>query len=359
MPLDYILSVVQIILIDIVLSGDNAVVIALAAHKLPAHQRHRAIMWGGGIAIFMRIVFTLLMAFLLMIPGVRLVGGLVLLWIAVKLLLEDDDHEITPDNADQSALAAIRMIFVADFMMSLDNMLAVAGASHGDTLRLLMGLVVSIGIIMTCSGLIARLMNRYPWIVWVGTAVLALTAAEMILGDREVARYMVNRHGISLSSHWEEDFMKASAELPSGDGFTKLPDDLKELVVMDTQRKDYWFFESVIHHLRYTGQMTEAHRDLLLDAAANDVEKEAVGNMYEMSHVRKGPGWLPEFIHPLIQPKFPAESLAKVEGRKYHWFAWVFYTVVIGSCLAIPYAIRQRRAKQHTGQRGHDEPKST
>jgi YjbE family integral membrane protein len=346
MPVDYIISILQIIMIDIVLSGDNAVVIALAAHKLPAHQRNQAILWGGGIAIFMRIVFTMIMAFLLMVPGVRLFGGLVLLWIAVKLLLEDEEHEITPDNADKSALAAIRMIFVADFMMSLDNMLAVAGASHGDSAKLLMGLLVSIGIIMTCSGLIARLMNRFPIIVWIGTAILALTAAEMILGDREVARYFVNNHGVSLSKHWEEDYMYASAELPKFDGLERLPDDLKSLVRFDVDKKSLGPIVSESRHLRYAGQMTEEHRDQLLQVCETDKEREAVTGMYESSRVRDVPGWVPKFLAPFVQPKFPAESLQRIEGGHRHWVAPLFNAVVVLTCLAVPWWIRRNRPPQ-------------
>ena len=356
MSVDYIISILQIIMIDIVLSGDNAVVIALAAHKLPAHQRKQAIWWGGGIAVFMRIVFTMVMAFLLMVPGVRLFGGLVLLWIAVKLLLEDEEHEITPDNADQSALAAIRMIFVADFMMSLDNMLAVAGASHGDSAKLLMGLLVSIAIIMTCSGLIARLMNRFPIIVWIGTAILALTAAEMILGDREVARYFVNQHGVSLSKHWEEDYMLASAELPKFDGLSQLPDDLRPLVRFDEETKQYGPFESVSRHLRYTGQMTPEHRDQLLAVCQTEKEREAIGSMYDASRVRDVPGWVPKFLHPFVQPKFPADSLAKVEGGKRHWVAPLFNLVVVLGCLAVPWWIRRRAVPHKSGNDYQDTP---
>src|SRR5262249_6969383 len=161
------LSVLQIIAIDIVLSGDNAVVIAMAARKLPVKQRKQAIFWGGGIAIFLRIVFTLIIAFFLIVPRVRVFFGLVLTFIACKLLVEGDEEQTeSPDVVAKNAWHAIRMIFVADFVMSLDNMLAVAGAAHGDWLRLLMGLLVSIGIIMTCSALIAWLMNRYKWIVY-------------------------------------------------------------------------------------------------------------------------------------------------------------------------------------------------
>jgi YjbE family integral membrane protein len=345
MPLDYLISVAQIIMIDIVLSGDNAVVIALAAHKLPAHQRHRAIMIGGGIAIFMRIVFTMIMAFLLMVPGVRLVGGLVLMWIAIKLLLEDEEHEITPDNADASAMAAIRMIFVADFMMSLDNMLAVAGASHGDWVRLLLGLLVSIAIIMTCSGLIARLMNRFPWIVWVGAAILAFTASEMILGDREVARFVVKTFGVSLNHRWEEDYMKSKTELPQFEGLAKLPEELKPLVNFEPGS----VFSSP--HLTYAGQMTEAHRDALLAVAGNEAEKKGIGDMYEMSRVTTPPAWVPSFLHSAIEPKFPVRYFERVQGRQYHWFASLFHAVMVGLAVGIPWVITRRRGA--AGGEGH------
>jgi YjbE family integral membrane protein len=297
----------------------------------------------------------MLMAFLLMVPGVRLFGGLVLLWIAVKLLLEDEEHEITPDNADQSALAAIRMIFVADFMMSLDNMLAVAGASHGDSAKLLMGLLVSIAIIMTCSGLIARLMNRFPIIVWIGTAILALTAAEMILGDREVARYFVNQHGVSLSKHWEEDYMYASAELPKFDGLDRLPEDLQKLVRFDEEVKQLGPIQSVSRHLRYAGQMTPEHRDQLLSVCQTEKERSAIASMYDASRVREVPAWVPGFLHPFVQPKFPADSLAKVEGRKWHQVAPLFNLIVVLGCLAVPWWIRRRAAPHKSG----DSPQET
>src|SRR5690349_1260238 len=120
MDLELLAKIAQIILIDIVLSGDNAVVIAMAAHKLPEDQRRWAIFGGGAIAIVLRIVFTLVMAILLMIPGVRLMGGIVLVWIACKLLVdEEDEYDLNIGRAKRSIWAAIRMIFVADFVMSL------------------------------------------------------------------------------------------------------------------------------------------------------------------------------------------------------------------------------------------------
>lgn len=329
MALEYLASVAQIILIDIVLSGDNAVVIAMAAHKLPAYQRQRAILWGGGIAIFLRIIFTLVMAFLLMIPGVRLVGGLVLTWIACKLLAGEEEHAVSPDDADRSALAAIRMIFVADFVMSLDNMLAVAGASHGDWQRLLLGLLVSIGIIMTCSAFIARLMNRFKWIVYLGAAILALTAGEMMLGDRELAGYIVRNFNVSLNSHWEEDFMLSHAHLKGFQGGEELPEELRGLVTYERGR------------LTFVGQMTEPQRDSLLALVDQQSDKHEIETLYEQTHLRPVPDWVPEGLRDKVagwfQHKWPAADWQRIQGSRHHYVAWIFYVLVIGFCLSTPY----------------------
>lgn len=339
MTLETLASIAQIILIDIVLSGDNAVVIAMAAHKLPAYQRQRAILWGGAIAIFLRIIFTLVMAFLLMVPGVRLIGGLVLMWIACKLLVEEGEHEISADDADRSALAAIRMIFVADFVMSLDNMLAVAGASHGDWKLLLAGLLISIGIIMTCSALIARLMNRFKWIVYVGAAILAFTAGEMMMGDRELAGYVVRHQGVSLNSHWLEDYMLSHAHV-RGFRADDLPENLKDVTRYENGR------------LTFIGQMDEAQRDALLERvnpekeeAAVEKDRAAIKDMYELSYVRKVPGWVPESFQGMVsgwlQRKWPAEDYRRVEGHRHHYVAWGFYGLIIGICLTSPYWLKR------------------
>lgn len=334
MSLEYLASVLQIIAIDIVLSGDNAVVIAMAAHKLPAYQRKRAILWGGGIAIFLRIVFTLLMAFLLMIPGVRLVGGVVLTWIACKLLIEEEEHAISPDDADKSALAAIRTIFVADFVMSLDNMLAVAGASEGDWPRLLFGLLVSIAIIMTCSAMIARLMNRFKWIVQVGAVILAFTAGEMMLGDRELASFVVRTFHVSLNSKWEDDYLISHAPVKSFDLETPLPDELAERVSVEKGR------------LKFIGQMSEPERDALRERVASAGDRAAIDLLYEQTRARAVPEWVPEKFRSRVvrwfQYRWPAEDWFRIRGRQYHFAAWLFYAAVIVLCLSSPRWIRRR-----------------
>lgn len=336
MHLEYLAKIAQIIVIDVVLSGDNAVVIAMAAHRLPLYQRKRAILWGGGIAIFLRIVFTLIMAFLLMVPGVRLMGGIVLVWIACKLLLEEDEHEVSADNVDKSTWAAIRMIFVADFVMSLDNMLAVAGAGGENPLLLLFGLVVSIGIIMTCSALIARLMNQYKWIVYVGAAILAFTAGEMILGDRELAGYFARTHRVSLNGKWEHDFMLTRKKVAAFKNADDLPSELRDRVRYHPGQ------------LEFVGQMTEGERDALLERVDQADDKDTVREMYEHSHYREVPDWVPEGLRKRVemwfQRKWPAEVWNGLQGRQYHYVAWIFYGLVVAFCMAFPYWKHRRAA---------------
>lgn len=351
MNLEIVAKIAQIILIDIVLSGDNAVVIAMAAHRLPDHQRKKAILWGGGIAIAMRILFTMIMAFLLMVPGVRFFGGLVLVWIACKLLMgEDDEHEIKTGDGDKSTWAAIRMIFVADFVMSLDNMLAVAGAGGENFVLLVFGLLVSIGIIMTCSALIARLMNRYHWIVYLGAAILAFTAGEMIMGDRELAGYFARSHQVSLNSKWEEDFMITREPISKFKDVADLPAEWKDQVNYKHGK------------LEFIGQMTKPQRDALLAQVDKDTDKEAIEAMYEKSYRRDVPNWVPAGLQPRVhnwfQRKWPVDVWKGVQGRQYHFVAWIVYAVVVAFCLGLPAWLRRRSGLPESKAGASDLPKS-
>ena len=333
MNLELLLSILQIILIDVVLSGDNAVVIAMAAHKLPEHQRKRAILWGGGIAIAMRIVFTMIMSFLLMIPTLRLLGGLLLVWIACKLLREEEEEQITADSADRSTIAAIKMIFLADFVMSLDNMLAVAGASHGNWKLLLGGLVISIAIIMTCSNFIAQLMNRYHWIVTLGAAILAFTAGEMMMGDREVAGFFVRDHQVSLDSHWQ-DYMVSHAKVSKFAGGDKLPEELDGVVTFEpAPRADQ------LGKLTFIGQMTEDQRDALVKFTG-EKDKEVIEELFEGSRHRDVPNWVPQgwrgFVEPWFQRKWHAKDWQAIQGNQHHYVSWIFCVLVIAFCLTSP-----------------------
>lgn len=186
----FFLSVVSIILIDLVLAGDNAVVIAMAVRHLPPAQRRKGIVLGAGAAVGLRVVATFFVAQLLSMPYVKLAGGALILWIAVKLFL--DSGEGVDHNADARTLwQAVRLIVVADISLSVDNMLAVGGASHGSFFLLLFGLVVSVPFVVFTSDVLSRLMSRYPGIVLVGAALLGKIGTEMIVTDSLVASHLL------------------------------------------------------------------------------------------------------------------------------------------------------------------------
>lgn len=180
-------ALLSIILLDLVLAGDNAIVIALAARHLPAHLQRKAIIWGTAGAIGIRVLMTLIVAWLLTIPGLKLVGGLGLLWIAVKLLKPHDAHpgeNASHGNAaPMSFLAALKTIVIADALMGLDNVLAVAGAAQNDFGLVIIGLLISIPIVVFGSTLVLKLISRFPSIIYIGAGILAFTAAKMIVSE--------------------------------------------------------------------------------------------------------------------------------------------------------------------------------
>ncbi len=211
--IDVVRAIVSIVVIDLVLSGDNAVVIGMAARRLPAEQRRKAIIYGAGGAILLRIIFTVLAALLLDVPLIQGIGGLVLLWIAYSLLRQGSGEHNVSEGANLPE--AIRTIIVADVIMSLDNILAVGGTAHGDIPLLIFGLLLSMSLIMFGSGLIATLMNRLPWLVYLGAAVLIYTAGEMIFSDPFTGRFLPHQPwaefgiiailvvGIMGFAHWQ------------------------------------------------------------------------------------------------------------------------------------------------------------
>jgi YjbE family integral membrane protein len=181
MELDFVAKIASIVLIDLVLSGDNAVVIGMAARALPPDARKRAIVFGGLGAVTLRVTFTILAALLLDIPLLRAIGGALLLWIAYKLVRP---HEDTHNVSEAHSLAqAVQTIILADVVMSLDNILAVGGASEGHLGLLIFGLLFSIPILMLGSELVARVLGRLPILLYVGVVVLVVTATRMILHD--------------------------------------------------------------------------------------------------------------------------------------------------------------------------------
>ena len=186
-----------IVLIDLVLAGDNAIVIALAARNLPPALQRKAIVWGTVGAIVVRAAMTVGVVWLLQIPGLMLVGGLGLLWIAYKLLADqggghDDNPVVT------TFWGAMRTIVVADALMGVDNVLGVAGAAHGQFDLVLIGLLLSVPIMVFGSNVVLRLVDRFPVIIMLGSAVLALTAAQMVLGEPMLETYFAGDEQLAL-----------------------------------------------------------------------------------------------------------------------------------------------------------------
>jgi YjbE family integral membrane protein len=174
-------GILNIIIIDLILAGDNAVVIAMAVRSLPRRQRQWGIALGAGAAVLLRVVLTFFVAQLLVIQYLKLAGGVLITWIAVKLFVEGN-----PEQTEQEAktlLQATWLIVVADITMSTDNVLAVAGASHGNPFLLIFGLALSIPFVVFTSNLLSKLMDRYPLILYIGAAVLGRVAGEMIFTD--------------------------------------------------------------------------------------------------------------------------------------------------------------------------------
>jgi YjbE family integral membrane protein len=185
---DLMLGLIKLVLINMVLSGDNAIVIALACRNLPVDQQQRAIWWGSFGAIGLRLILTFLAVWLLQIPYVQILGGILLIVIAIKLLKNEENEEKLKSSTKMSE--AIQTIIIADLIMSLDNVLAVAGAAKGNLWLIGLGLAISIPLIMWGSQLIMRLMNRFPIIVLAGAGLLGYTAGEMILGDKAIALFI-------------------------------------------------------------------------------------------------------------------------------------------------------------------------
>jgi YjbE family integral membrane protein len=180
----------SIILANILLSGDNAVVIALAARSLPPKQQKQAILWGSAAAIVMRVVLTLIAVEMLKWPYLKLIGGALLLYIGVTLMLEEEDVEEGTDEHNTGMLAAVRTILIADLVMSLDNVLAVAAAAKGDTLLLVLGLGISIPLIVFGSTMLLKVMERFPIIITAGAALLGYLAGEMMASDTGLSRWV-------------------------------------------------------------------------------------------------------------------------------------------------------------------------
>ena len=221
---EFFSALFAIVIIDLVLAGDNAIVIALAARGLPPQYQRQTIIWGTVGAIIIRAVMTLGVVWLLKVPGLMLVGGVLLIWIAYRLLVSNDEHK-EHVNAQASYWGAIKTIVIADAVMGVDNVLGVAGAAQGSFFLVVLGLIISVPIMVFGSSLVLKWMERFPWIANVGAAVLALTAAGMI--DKEAlfedyfssnrlfdwALYAAIGGGVLLAGYWRNN-RKATRALP-------------------------------------------------------------------------------------------------------------------------------------------------
>jgi len=190
----------KIILIDLVMSGDNAVIIALAAKNVPKEKQKLAILLGTVGAIALRLGLAFIVVWLLKIPFLQAFGGVLLIWISVKLLVQQEGH----DNIQSGTTlwSAIKVIIIADFVMSLDNVLAIAGAAHGHFGMILLGIAISIPIIVWGSNLIIKAMDKFPFIIYIGAGILTWTAGEMMLGDKKIEHLLEHIHLHSPYLHY-------------------------------------------------------------------------------------------------------------------------------------------------------------
>ena len=190
---EFWIGLLKIIWINIILSGDNAVVIALAARSLPPDQQKKAVVFGSGAAVVLRIALTVVAVQLLALPYLQIVGGLLLLWIGTQLLGDGDDGE-GESKEYGSLLAAVRTILIADLVMSLDNVIAVAAAAKGSMLLLILGLAISIPLVIFGSTLMIRLMERYPVVVTFGAGLIGWVGGETIISDNVLAPWVQEAH---------------------------------------------------------------------------------------------------------------------------------------------------------------------
>ena len=187
----WVIAVLQIIAIDIVLGGDNAIIIALACRNLPKHQRRAGILWGTAGAIILRVILVFFATSLMEIWGLRSIGGILLIWIGVKLLTEVETNDLDGKiNQSNNLLTAIRTIIIADFVMSLDNALAITAAAKGNIGLVVFGLLLSVPIIISGSALILRLMERFPIIITAGAGLLGWLGGSLIISDKLFAEFI-------------------------------------------------------------------------------------------------------------------------------------------------------------------------
>jgi YjbE family integral membrane protein len=189
-------ALLQIIWLDLILSGDNAVVIALACRSLPERQRKIGVMLGAGVAVGLRIIFTFFVVWLMALPYLQIIGGLLLLWIGVKLISDDGGDEGGDVRASATLLGAVRTVLVADAVMGLDNVIAVAAAARGNLLLIAIGLIVSIPLVVYGATLLMSLIQRFPVIVLLGAGLIGFVSGEVLISD------LIWKAAIGQRAHW-------------------------------------------------------------------------------------------------------------------------------------------------------------
>jgi YjbE family integral membrane protein len=214
------LAALQIMGINILLSGDNAVVIALAVRALPPRERFWGMVLGAGCAAVLLILFTGIVATLLKLPYLKLIGGIALFWVAVKLVApQPHDAEDTPE-AVEDLWRAVRVVVIANIVMSLDNVIAVAAAAHGNYLLLALGLAISIPVVIAGSALFLALLERFPWVVWAGGALLGWIAGGLLPDDAFVAQYIVKLYGAPVVPSLWPDAQEIEAAVKTATEFS-------------------------------------------------------------------------------------------------------------------------------------------
>jgi YjbE family integral membrane protein len=191
---DFWIGLVKIVWINIILSGDNAVVIALAARSLPPRQQKMAILWGSGAAVVLRIALTIVAVRLLALPYLQIAGGVLLLWIGAQLMSDEDEGADGHLKEHTGMLSAVRTILIADLVMSLDNVIAVAAAANGSNILLGLGLAISIPLVVFGSTLMIKLMERFPVIVLLGAALIGWVGGETMASDQVLAQFVAQNH---------------------------------------------------------------------------------------------------------------------------------------------------------------------
>jgi len=203
---EFWIGLLKITWINIILSGDNAVVIAMSARTLPVSQQRKAVIWGSGAAVVLRVILTVVAAKLLALPYLQIAGGLLLLWIGVQLLGEEDGQDGGTVQHHGNLMSAVRTILIADLIMSMDNVIAVAAAAKGSTVLLILGLAISIPLVIFGSTFMIRLMERFPVIVVLGAALIGWVGGETIAGDAVVA-------GFAAANDWVHYVVAATGAL--------------------------------------------------------------------------------------------------------------------------------------------------